>query len=153
MREFFSTANVIDIHNHYGQSLLDIEKVWKVADWETFVTVHSMSFSCEQHCYFQDEPHAFFIDFVDVLASELCWADRQSPSPKHRKSNGEVQYASPKVCSMESVKEMFPSINSKGSGRCKVFGPNGVQCGAEAYYSCRKRSVYRNERKPKLFYM
>ena len=76
------------------------------------------------YCYFQDKPNTFLMDFVDVLASELCWPKRQSASPKRRKSNGEV---SPKVCSMESVKEMFPSINSKGSGRCKVVGPNGAQ--------------------------
>ena len=102
------------------------------------------------YCYFQDKLHTFLIDFVDGLASELCWPKRQSPSPKRRKSNGEV---SPKVCSMESVKEMFPSINSKGSGRCKVVGPNGQPCGAEAYYFCRKCSVFRDEQKAKLFYM
>ena len=33
VRECFFTANVIDIHNHYGQSFVAIEKVWKVADW------------------------------------------------------------------------------------------------------------------------
>ena len=85
------------------------------------------------YCYFPDKPHTFLIDFVDVLASELCWPKRQSPSP--------------------NFEEMFPSINSKGSGRCKVVGPNGEQCGAEAYYFCRKCSIFRDEQKPKLFYM
>ena len=47
---------------------------------------------------------------------------------------------------------MFPSINSKGSGRCKVVGPNGEQCGAEAYCFCRKCSVFRDGQKPELFY-
>ena len=46
------------------------------------------------YCYFQDKPHTFLIDFVDVLASDqLYWPKRQSPSPKRRKSNGEVQHA------------------------------------------------------------
>lgn len=157
VREFFSTANFIDIHNHYGQSLLGIEKVWKVADWWKrlfqFILRVSVVNSYLAYCYFQDKPRTFLMDFVDVLASELCWPKRQSPSPKRQKSNGKVQHASPKVCSMESVKKMFPSINSKGSGRCKVVGPNGEQCGAEAYYFCRKCSVFRDEQKPKLFYM
>ena len=46
------------------------------------------------YCYFQDKPDTFLIDFVDVLASDqLYWPKRQSPSPKRRKSNGEVQHA------------------------------------------------------------
>ena len=73
------------------------------------------------YCYFPDKPHTFLIDFVDVLDSELFWPKRQSPSP--------------------NFEEMFPSMNSKGSGRCKVVGPNGKQCGAEAYYFCRKCSI------------
>ena len=155
VREYFSTANAIDIHNQYGQSLLAIEKIWKVADWwkRLFqfilrVSVVNSYLACR---YFQDKPDTFLMDFVDDLASELCWPKRQSPSPKRRKS---IEWqASSKVCSMESVKEMFPSINSKGSGRCKVVGPNGQPCGAEAYYFCRKCSVFRDEQKPKLFYV
>ena len=98
MREFFSTANVIDIHNHYGQSLLAIEKVWKVADWWKrlfqFILRVSVVNSYLAYRYFQDKLHTFLIYFVDILASDqLYWPKRQSPSPKHRKSNGEVQHA------------------------------------------------------------
>ena len=50
------------------------------------------------YCYFQDKPHTFLTDFVDVLASELCWPKIQSPSRKRQKSNSEVQHASPKLC-------------------------------------------------------
>ena len=153
MREYFSTANAIDIHNQYGQSLLAIEKIWKVAVWWKrlfqFIVRVSVVDSYLACRYFQDKPDTFLMDFVDDLASELCWPKRQSPSPKRRKS---IEWqASSKVCSMESVKEMFPSINSKGSGRCKVVGPNGQPCGAEAYYFCRKCSVFRDEQKPKVF--
>ena len=52
---------------------------------------------------------------------------------------------------MESVKEKYPSINSKELGRCKVVVPNSKQCGAEANYICRKCSVLWDQQKPKLF--
>ena len=101
---------MIDIHNHYGrQSLLAIEKVWRLqisgSVFFQFILLVSVVNSYLAYCYFLDKPHTFLIDFVDVLASELCWPKRQSPSP--------------------NFEEMFPSINSKGSGRCKVVGPNG----------------------------
>ena len=91
--------------------------------------------------------HIVFRQFANKVALQLCWAKK---APVSVRSPG---VATGSICSMESVKEVFPNLNHKGSGRCKVETTDGGQCGAEAYYFCRKCSYFPGSKRPKLFFM
>ena len=132
---YFSKANAIDIHNQYGQYNLGIETVWKMTDWWKrlfqFIirTCISLVNKYLAYCYFEkiETNHILFRQVVNQVAVQLCWARK---TPVSVISRGHVTGGFPSICSMESVKEVFPNLNHKGSGRCKVEttgGDNVVQ--------------------------
>lgn len=155
VQAYFSKANAIDIHNQYGQYGLGIEKVWRVTDWWKrlfqFIIRISIVNAYLAYCYFEkiETNHIVFRQFVNQVAVQLCWARKALVSVISR---GHATGRFPSICSMESVKEVFPNLNHKGSGRCKVETTGGGQCGAEAYYFCRKCSYFPGSKRPKLFF-
>ena len=130
VQAYFSKANAIDIHNQYGQYNLGIETVWKTTDWWKrlfqFIIRISLVNAYLAYCYFEkiETNYIVFRQVVNQVAVQLCWARKAPVSVTSR--GGRF----PSICSMESVKEVFPNLNHKGSGRCKVEttgGENVVQ--------------------------
>ena len=78
-------------------------------------------------CYFEkiETNRIVFRQFVNEIAVQLCWARK---APVSIISPGHATGRFPSICSMESVKEVFPNLYHKESGRCEVETTGGGQC-------------------------
>ena len=61
------------------------------------------------YCYFEkiETNHIVFRQFINQVAVQLCWARR---APVSVISRGHATGRFPSICSMESVKEVFPNL-------------------------------------------
>ena len=91
IREYFRTANRVDIHNQYRQGLLAIERIWKTKSWNIrlFQTVMGMILVNAFFAFrFKTGKSPTLSEFTNVVAQALCGEaeGEVEERPKRRKS-------------------------------------------------------------------
>ena len=81
IREYFRTANRVDIHNQYREGILGIERTWRTKNWNLrlFQTVMGKILVNALFAFkFKTGKSPSLVDFTNVIAQEPCEGNEEA---------------------------------------------------------------------------